>query len=442
MLFRRYGTFVGGIDLPDQKHATENLPIQPHAPVSPLRVPLAVCGTKPARPTVEPGQPVSEGQKIAEAPPGTAVDVFSPVAGSITAMTTAELAAGDDFLPCPAIEIEPEGDAFSMDAGRESFEWQSASPEALCERIFAGGLTTCRRRIVPLREWIEKAKAKRCSVIIANGMENQPYVTADHRLLIERGREVVEGLAILARAVGVGEAILAVDWRRTDDYDHIVGPARAHDVSRVALPHKYPTGADAMLVKVLTKRERPPGGSVMDVGVAVVSPAACFAVYRWAVCGQRPTGRAVTVAGPRAGRPRNCWVPFGTRCLDLVNDADQPVIHNGPMTGVRCPPAGVVGPATDAVLALEATVPASPSPCIRCSWCTDYCPARLNVAALNDAFELGDINRADRLVATACVECGVCTYVCPARLPLSQRVKRLKRALGSMEEAMPLFAEH
>jgi len=126
--------------------------------------------------------------------------------------------------------------------------------------------------------------------------------------------------------------------------------------------------------------------------------------------------------------------------VSLVGQAGQPVIHNGPMVGIRCGGQAVVSPATDAVLALESAVPASPSPCIRCSWCTDHCPARLNVAALNDAFEVCDLSLAHRLAAQACVECGVCSYVCPARLPLSQRARQLKRILAGIESTSPLLA--
>jgi electron transport complex protein RnfC len=270
-------------------------------------------------------------------------------------------------------------------------------------------------------------------------MENQPCVTADHRLLADRGPEVVGGLAILARAMEARQVVLAVDWRRTGDYQRIVGLARDCQISLVALPHKYPTGADPILVKVLTRRARPPGGSVTDVGVAVTDAATCQAVWRWVACGSPQVGRAVTVAGRWAPQQCNFWVPFGMPCLDLVKGATEPAIHNGPMTGIRCPEGAVVTPATDAVLAVSGLAAAAPTPCIRCAWCTDHCPARLNVAALNDAFELANVDQARKLVALACVECGVCTYVCPARLPLAQRVKQLKRAIGNMDRAMPSY---
>ena len=109
------------------------------------------------------------------------------------------------------------------------------------------------------------------------------------------------------------------------------------------------------------------------------------------------------------------------------------------MVGLQCDADSVVTPSTSAVLAIEVSHPAAPSPCIRCGWCRDHCPARLNVADLNDAFELGLIDRARKAGAMACVECGICSYVCPARLPLSQRTKKLKRVIRIQDDRIPLF---
>lgn len=449
MDLHRYGTFAGGIDLPDETQETIGRAIEPFSPTGPagragpLRVPLALCGSTAAEAIVQPGQEVRQDQQIAAAVDSRSVDVFSPIDGRVVAVTSAEVAGGDAFVTCPAIELDGEQggeqNSFANPQAPARLDWRAASDVTLRERIEQGGLTTHRRPARPLRRWLAQARKKNCHTLIANCVTNQPYVTAEHRLLVERSAEVAAGLAILAKAVSAQDVILAVDRRRTADYHEIVELTSTYHISRVALPHKYPIGADPILVKVLTRREMPPGGSVMDVGVAVTDAATCLAVYMWVVCGVRPTGRVVTVAGPRAGRDGNYWAAFGTNCMSLLGQAVQPVIHNGPMVAIRCSPGAVVGPTTDAVLALESDMPAPAGPCIRCSWCTDHCPARLNVAALNDAFELCDLNMARKLVAQACVECGVCTYVCPARLPLSRRTTQLKRVLTGMDDNLPLF---
>ena len=179
----------------------------------------------------------------------------------------------------------------------------------------------------------------------------------------------------------------------------------------------------------------------MDVGVAVIDAATCFAVYRWVVCGEPQTHRVVTVSGEHAARRGNFYLPMGTDCLGLLGNPDAgAVICGGPMVGTACTSGTVVMPGADAVLAIDTAPSPTPTPCIRCGWCTDHCPTRLNVSALNDLAELSEIAQAERIGALACVECGVCSYVCPARLPLTQRLKRLKRAIFTLrDKAIPAW---
>ncbi len=440
MLFRRYGTFTGGIDLPDEKHSTLDAPIGAWKRPEKLLLPLAPCRGASARPIVQPGENVTTGERIAIGGNG-AVDIFAPLAGRVAKLTTAPIVRRRAMAMVPAIELRDLSRPTGICALSEVFDWKNASAEALRARIAEGGLTTHRSDPISLARWIERAVAKKCDVLIANVMEGEPFVTSAHRLLVEHGADVIRGLAILGRCMGAVRTILVVDQRRTDDYRELVAPARTYSIVRIALEPKYPLGADNILLKVLRRREVPPGSSPMDVGTAVIDAATCFATYRQVACGAPQSSRVVTVSGDRVEKSGNFWVPFGIACESLVGRAEPPVIHGGPMTGVRTGGDLPTGPSTDAVLAINAAAPAAPTPCIRCSWCTDHCPARLNVAALNDMFELAEIDRARRAGVLACVDCGVCSYVCPARLPLSQRVRQLKRAIYERREAAPLFSE-
>jgi electron transport complex protein RnfC len=425
---RRFGTFTGGIDLPDEEDGTLDAAIRPCRRPRRLRVPLAPAGGAAAEPRVRVGDYVTPGEKLA-AGGDDGVNVFAPLAGRVASLTTARVAAGEGFAEVPALELTELGEHARLHSLEQVFDWRRAEADALRRRLAGGGLVVHRRRPRPLTGWLEAARRHDCRTLICNAVEGQSHVTADHRLLVEHGAEVARGLAILARVLDADEVLLAVDRRRTDDYRELVGPARMYDITRVALPHKYPIGADNVLVKVLLRREVPPGGGAMSVGAAVIDAATCMAVYRWAACSSPPRGRVVTVSGQRAPAAGNYYVPFGTEWQELLGDVDPPVIHGGPMVGRQCEPGVVVGPATTALLALDgAANHGPPSACIRCGWCTDHCPARLNVAALNDDYELALVDRARRTGVAACVDCGVCTYVCPARLPLTQRVRQLKRA--------------
>ncbi len=432
MRLRCYGTFVGGINLPDEKGRTAGEPIRPADALQRLLIPLAACGGGSAKPIVHPGQAVSAGELLARADDDSGVDVFAPLAGKVSSMSTALVAGGNGFFRCPAIELGELSSPRPIRSVEATIQWRGLSDDALRAELGIGGLTTHEPAAEPLGLWVDRVREKGCSVLIANAVEGQPYVTSEHRLLCECGSDVMRGLAILGRAIGCGKVILAVDRRRTGDYAQLVGPARLYNIQRIALPEKYPTGAPSILVKVLTRREVPPGGHTTDVGAAVVDAATCFAAYRWIACRQPQTHRVVTVAGERFEQARNVWAPLGASCDEIAGHWDAPLIHGGPMVGSVTPSGAVVSPATSALLAIDTPKRSTPAPCIRCGWCTDLCPARLNVAALNDAFELGLINQAGKAGTLACVECGVCTYVCPAKLPLAQRVRQLKRAISSL----------
>lgn len=435
MLFGRYGTFAGGIDLPDEKKATLGSPIRPCRTPSRLLVPLAGEGVPPAVSCVVPGQPVQAGECIAQRGQGPGVNVYAPLSGRVVGPARASVIGAAGFLSVPAIELTELSPVPDLRPGEEVLDHRTASAQSLRELLNESDVLTHRRWPRPLRWWVRQGRQQGCATLIVNAMENQPRVTADHRLLAEMGPQVIAGVSILARASGVKTTMLAVEGRRTGDYRSLVAPAREAGVQLMALSHKYPIGVDAILVKVLARREVPLGSNPMRVGVLLIDAATALAAWCELSCRQRLGGRVVTLAGEALPEPGNFFVPFGTPCTDLIDRPGVFLVHGGPMVGSRCPDDAVVSAATDAVLAFPNAPSPHSTPCIRCGWCTDSCPARLNVSALNDHYELGSLDEARSAGVVACVECGICTYVCPARLPLSQRTKRLKHALSRPKRA-------
>lgn len=343
-------------------------------------------------------------------------------AGGIDLPQVAPEARGAAIEPCegPADLSGPGGIA----PGDETFDWRGADETALRDRLHGGALPVFASPGEPLAKWANRARRAQCDVLVANVMENEPHLSADHRLLVEHGREVVGGLEILRRAIGAGAGAVAVDRRQMDDY------ARAEpDLADrlIALTHKYPVGNDRVLTKVLTGRETPADGRTADVGLAVTDAATCFAAYRWVALGLRATHRVVALAGRPHRRPRNVWAPFGMLCMELAGPAKR-LVHGGQMTGHLCHLRTVVGPGTRALIRLPAARAEHPRACVRCGWCVERCPARLNVPALNDAFELGTGPGPRLRTARACLGCGICSYVCPSCLPLAARVASLKPA--------------
>jgi len=433
----RFGTFVGGIDLPDDKRATVDSAIQPLPLPERLYVPIDPCRLGKAVVCVQAGQRVRAAQRLAVT--AGRMPVYAPADGVVAAAGNCAVAAGGAPGETPAVELTELVSVAEIRSDVEPVaDWRAATAEELIEHIASGGLTTYDRSLEPLADWCAAARAAGVDSLLANGMENEPMLTADHRRLVEFGPEVIEGLAILARVLGVRWTALAVDARRTESYRLAADAAEEMDIQSLAVEHKYPIGHPVMLTRVLTGRKVPPGGRPPDVRVAVAPLAACLAVRRWVVRSEPPTGMAITVAGAAVGRPGNYQTPFGAPVGHVLDAADAVVdardlCCGGPMTGTAVSTDAVIGPQTRALTWVPSPPPVPATACIRCSWCTDHCPVRLNVADLNDRYELGQIDRARRSDVVACIGCGVCSYVCPARLPLTERMRQLTRAVRIAE---------
>lgn len=435
-MFSRYGQFVGGIDLPEEKQATLGAAITMAAPPARLCVPLAMSGRDAAEPSVSPGEVVAPGRRIARGR-GNAADVFAPLGGTVGRVGMVSTVAGRLLYRTPALELRDLQPADYLAPPEPIFDVHAAADDALWERLSAAHLPMFRPPAETLLRWLTVHRQTGCEHLVVNAMENQPYVTASHRLLVEFGPEVLQGAAVVARALGVRreKTILAVDSARTGAYRDLLAPAEEFGISTVALPRRYPVGADVILLKVLLRKEVPCGGRPKDIRAAVLDPMTCLAVRRWTVCEQRLLGQVLTLSGPRAETPGNVFVPFGVNCQDLLCPSMPPIVLGGPMRGVLSRDDTVTGPGLDAILALTPTPLGSAAQCIRCGWCRDHCPTRLNVAVLNDFYEHDDIAQAAKLGVLSCLDCGVCSYICPARLPLTERMGRLKAVLRAPRAA-------
>ncbi len=432
---QRFGTFSGGIDLLADKSATRSEAIQPMPLPRRLWVPLDPCGLGSCEPEARQGRGVRAGDRIATA--AGEMPIFAPATGVVGRIGRCVLTGGrGDPTSGPAMEITDLDAAGPSCSAEAAYDWRAASRESLVARVAESGLTTCARPLRPLSRFCRDAAEAGTDTLIANGMENEPYLTGEHRILSEHGPEVMVGMAILRRLVGAKRATLAVDSRLTDSYRPIADSAAGFAIQTLAVEHKYPIGQPIMLTRVLTGRKVAPGWTTLSVGVAVVNVAACFAAYRAVACGEPPTARVVTVSGEGVGRPGNYLVPFGAPAEDVLavaaagGEAER-VCCGGPMTGVALIEGVVTDPSTSGYLSLPAGDDKPATVCIRCGWCTDSCPVRLDVANLNDMFELRQLSRARRYEVAACLGCGVCSYVCPAQLPLAHRMGQLKRAVAA-----------
>jgi electron transport complex protein RnfC len=291
----------------------------------------------------------------------------------------------------------------------------------------------------PTHVKLDPPKAKKIDTLVINGAECEPYLTADHRLMVERAADIIVGARILARILGITRVLIGVEANKPDAVASL-RLAGGAGIEVESLPVLYPQGAEKQLIKALLGRlVPPPPGLPLDVGVVVQNVATCAAVHD-AVChGQPLIDRVVTVAGGGVGRPGNFRVRIGTSLRQIFEACDGPsaatvrLVMGGPMMGVSL--AGLEAPVikgTSGLLALtRGEVPARRAgSCIRCGRCVRACPMGLLPAALALFAQHQLFERAEGIGAMACIECGSCAYVCPAAIPLVQHIRLAKSRIA------------
>ena len=428
-------TFHGGIRPAGRKEATRRSGIQPLEP-GPARValPLAWCGGA-AELLVQPGDTVGLGQVLAR-PEGEGIPLRASVSGTVAAVERRAFPSGRG----EAVVLESDG--HGAPAPAEELLRPVEDPEKLTSgeilrRLREAGVTD---RGEPLYLRLRRA-VDRAEVLVVNGMECEPYVTADHRILLERSARVLGGLRLMLRVLGLREAVLAVGGDKGDAIAALQKelPLRGGPIRLVTPRVRHPLGDDRMLAEWVTGREVPAGGGAEDVECLVVTPAAAAAAWDAVRDGRAQLRSVLTVAGGGVERPGNYEVPMGTtvgEVLRLLGREDRAgrVVLGGPMTGrtvldLELPLERGAG----AVLALEAAECAryqnENGVCLHCGRCLSVCPMGLEPCHLLALEMAGAAAELEAQHVEACIECGACSYVCPAHLPLTRGIRRAKRLL-------------
>ena len=437
--------FHGGIYLPSEKDQTLNAPVQAMADPKFLIVPMCQHHGTPAEPCVQPGEVVLQGQPIGKAQADDSAAVHSPVSGKVCELSSVRLADGGRSL---AAVIESDGRNQWIEPVNVPRDPADVTAENFAERFAAWGLVLMRPHGMPLHRRLAIARAAGVDTVVVNAMESEPYLTADHRLAVEQTLLVALGLAHICRLVGAAAGIVAVDHRRLDEaklLDRLLiehGQEHGLELGAVCVDHRYPQGHELMLLKTLFNEEVAvrltdgAGELACDRAGVCVLPVGTVAAAADAMLFNRPvTHRVVTISGDAVGKPNNLLVPVGTRIADALALCDvSPMIDRmivgGPMTGIAQPDdQTVLTKQTAGVVLFTAAMVHQPGPCIRCGWCVEDCPVRINPAVLADLAESGQWRRGARLHAETCIECNTCSYVCPSRLPLMDRIRKLKRAM-------------
>ena len=417
----------GGIHVRDCKSLSCDIPTETPPEPSEVRISLQQSLGKPALPCVEKGQKVKEGQLIAKADGAISSNVFASIAGEVTDIVKMPTPSGAEST---FVVIASDG------SGEKEYLAPLTDPDAeeIVARIGDAGIVGMGGAGFPAAV---KDRPK-CPVdtLILNGAECEPYLTCDHRLMLEHTDDIVRGARYIAKALNVSNIIIGIEKNKPDcikafePYD---------DVKVVALAKRYPMGSEKHLIYSCTGRRVRFGKLPADEGVIVHNVGTAFAVCEAVELGKPLYEREITMTGGALNEPKNLWVKVGAGVKELIGycggekQSPKKVVRGGPMTGVAM--AGYddyIGKTTDGVVLMtekEADCQ-SPTPCLNCGKCADVCP--MHLMPMQTAFysAAGDFDAAARLGNTMyCIECGACEYVCPAKRPLIQAIRKTKAAI-------------
>lgn len=431
-------TFAHGIHPPEAKDETRQLAIRqfPFAPL--LIVPLAQHIGKPAIPLVAAGDEVTRGQRIADPDGFLSVAIHAPASGIIrriapTPTISGKMELGLFLHPFPGSTQEVlEGRPLAPD---------TAQPEQIIDAIQAAGVVGLGGAGFPTHAKLKPAADQRIDTLVINGIECEPYLTTDHRVMLEHPDDVLLGIRYLLRATGAGRAIIAVEANKADAAEILRRRIPAGlPMSVELLPVKYPQGAEKMLITALLRREIPSGGLPADVGAICINVGTAAELGKLLPHGRGLQERVITVGGPGIRKQGNYRIPIGTPLrfiLETVGVTDDlsTVVMGGPMMGAAAASLDIpITKGSTGVLGFTSRQ-AGPLggrreyPCIHCGHCVEACPIFLNPSQLG---LLAD-KHAYRQMAESyhlfdCFECGCCSYVCPSHIPLVQKFRIAKAA--------------
>ena len=425
--------FKGGIHPPDSKDATKDKAIVSAKIPSRLTVPLFQHIGYSCTSAVHVGQEVKKGQIIGTAGGFVSAPVHAPVSGKITGICEVPHPAG---MMVQAMVIENDYKETWIEL-TETPDYSLLTAAQLRERILGAGIVGMGGATFPTHVKLSPPKEKKIDTVIINGVECEPYLTADYRLMLEKAVEIIVGSKIIMKALDVSKGYIGIEANKQDAVE-IMKKALENDpgLSVHSLKVKYPQGAEKMLIKALVNREVPPRGLPMDVGVVVQNVATAAAVYDAVRFGRPLIERVVTVTGDAVKEPKNVLARIGSTVADVIDEcggfSQEPgkIIMGGPMMGIALfSTSAPITKGTSGIIVLsKQTVLHSEEfgPCIKCGRCIDVCPMGLVPSMLGVFGEKGFYDEAKEYKVHDCFECGSCTYVCPSKRPIVQFIKLAK----------------
>lgn len=426
-------TFKGGVHPPEKK-LTEHEKIQKAPLPEKVVVLMAQHAGAPAKVVVEVGQQVKTGQVIGEPQGPVSAYVHAPVTGTVTSV--AKINSAVHGMAVEAVTIERTGeDEWEL---LSKLDWTTASKEELIEQIKKAGVVGLGGAMFPTH--VKLTPSKPVDTLIINGAECEPYLTIDHRVMLEMDEELLEGIEITKKILGVKEVYIGIEYNKKDAIEHLERKWKGK-VKVAALKTKYPQGAEKQLIKAITGREVPSGGLPMDVGVVVQNVSTMVAIKQAVVDGRPLVERGMTLTGEGVNRKGNWWVRIGTPIswiIERLGDGfaegynELKVLMGGPMMGIPVPNLDTPLLKGNNGITVIPEQKRESTNCIRCSYCVHVCPMNLQPYLLDLLARKKKYDEAAAIGLLDCIECGSCTYICPANVEHVKSIKLAKKVYRTL----------
>lgn len=434
---------IGGVHPHENKLSAgqkiQNVPLPKQAVVL-----LAQHLGAPATPVVEKGTEVKVGQLIATASGFISANVHSPVSGKVAKIDTIVDGWG---LKTPAVFIDVEGDEWldTIDRSDKLNTICKLEPAEIVKKVGEAGIVGLGGACFPTHVKLAPPPGKKADVLVVNAVECEPYLTCDHQLMMEHGEEIMVGVSIIMRAIGVTKAIIGIENNKPDAIKYMTELAsKVMGVEVLPLKLKYPQGGEKQLIDACIHRQVPSGALPIEVGAVVQNVATVYAVYE-AVQKNKPLiERVVTVTGKFVAKPGNFRVRFGTPLNDIlamaggIPENTGKIIAGGPMMGRAMSNTDM--PANKRISGLllmpqEESKRKEPQNCIRCAKCVSVCPMGLEPYMLAKQAGLGLWDEMEATHVMDCIECGCCLFTCPSNRPLLDYIRMGKNKVGGIIRA-------
>ena len=435
-------TFPKGGVHPHENKLTSSKAIKKLPTPKVVYVPISQHIGIPSTIVVERKDKVEIGQVIAKSGGYVSSNIHSPVAGTVTKLDKIIDSSGYK-KQCIVIRTDAKNSLNFEEIDFPLKKEIELSPNEILRQITDCGIVGLGGATFPSHVKLIIKDNKKIDCLIINGVECEPYLTADHRLMLEKAHEIIMGIKILMFALHINKTVIGIENNKKDAIALFKKLLKNEDEIQIAaLRVKYPQGSEKQLVKAILKREVPKNGLPLDVGVIVHNVGTIFAIYEAVQYNKPLVERVITVTGKELKNPSNYWVKIGTPIKDLIAEVGglpegtRKIINGGPMMGKAIKNTDVpVTKGTSGILVIteEKASRGEVENCIRCGECVFVCPMGLEPFLLMNLSEKGLYERASFEDIMTCIECGSCSYVCPSNRPLLDYIRFGKNIVKKLE---------